>query len=102
MVEIESYPEMVRSVSFPNAKLFTDRLGSSSDVESSTIASFNSAFISAFRQTPAFELWDRTTDAELFDLVEPKYVNLFNLTSFLRWLTLIIHAGTRWRAKRIR
>lgn len=38
------------------------------------MTSFNERFIDAFKATPAFELWDRTTDSVIFDLVEPKCV----------------------------
>jgi hypothetical protein len=38
--------------------------------------SYNEAWIAAFRQTDAFDLWDRTTDPVIFDLVEPKYAEL--------------------------
>ncbi|BGP42293.1 hypothetical protein JCM10449v2_006298 [Rhodotorula kratochvilovae] len=42
-------------------------------LESYNPASFNEAFINAFKRTAAFELWDRTTDEVIFDLVEPKH-----------------------------
>lgn len=38
------------------------------------MGSFNESFIHAFRATPAFELWNKTTDDVIFDLVEPRYV----------------------------
>ena len=37
------------------------------------MSSFNDNFIKAFTRTPAFELWDKTTDSVIFDLVEPKH-----------------------------
>lgn len=37
------------------------------------LSSYNEAWIRSFKQTPAFELWDRTTDAVIFDLVEPRH-----------------------------
>ncbi|CEQ40758.1 SPOSA6832_02416 [Sporobolomyces salmonicolor] len=43
------------------------------ELESYNPASFNEAFLRAFRRTKAFELWDRTTDEVIFDLVEPKH-----------------------------
>ena len=52
------------------------------DGESNSIASFNESFIQAFRQTPAFELWNQSTDDVIFDLVEPRYVPPFLPPSF--------------------
>lgn len=46
------------------------------ELEQYNPASFNEAFINAFKHTTAFELWDRTTDEVIFDLVEPKSVFL--------------------------
>ncbi|GAA5859457.1 hypothetical protein JCM1840_004624 [Sporobolomyces johnsonii] len=50
-----------------------DMLLSAPELESYNPASFNEAFLKAFRRTKAFELWDRTTDEVIFDLVEPKH-----------------------------
>ncbi|GAA5960992.1 hypothetical protein JCM21900_001939, partial [Sporobolomyces salmonicolor] len=50
-----------------------DMLLSAPELESYNPASFNEAFLRAFRRTKAFELWDRTTDEVIFDLVEPKH-----------------------------
>ena len=36
------------------------------------LASFNEAWLSAFRQTYAFEIWNKKTDSLIFDLVEPR------------------------------
>ena len=38
------------------------------------MASFNESFVHAVRATPAFKLWNTTTDDVIFDLVEPRYV----------------------------
>ncbi|GAA5843109.1 hypothetical protein JCM9279_001865 [Rhodotorula babjevae] len=46
---------------------------SAPELESYNPASFNEAFIMAFKHTAAYELWDRTTDEVIFDLVEPKH-----------------------------
>ncbi|EIW81213.1 hypothetical protein CONPUDRAFT_56688 [Coniophora puteana RWD-64-598 SS2] len=35
---------------------------------------FNPAWIVEFMKTSAYEVWDRTTDPTLFDIVEPRYV----------------------------
>lgn len=37
------------------------------------LSSFNEAWLSAFRHTHAFEVWDRNTDPLIFDLVEPRH-----------------------------
>ncbi|GAA6049277.1 hypothetical protein JCM3770_005918 [Rhodotorula araucariae] len=50
-----------------------EMLLSAPELESYNPASFNEAFINAFKRTSAFELWDRTTDEVIFDLVEPKH-----------------------------
>ncbi|KAK4692942.1 hypothetical protein P7C70_g9027, partial [Phenoliferia sp. Uapishka_3] len=42
-------------------------------VDRNMMTAFNDRFIEAFKATPAFELWDRTTDSHVFDLVEPKH-----------------------------
>lgn len=42
------------------------------DTDSNMLSSFNEKFVQAFKQTPAFKLWDGTTDSVIFDLVEPK------------------------------
>jgi hypothetical protein len=36
---------------------------------------FNPLWISEFKKTNAYEVWDRTTDPMLFDVVEPRSVN---------------------------
>jgi hypothetical protein len=41
---------------------------------------FNPLWISEFKLTNAYEVWDRITDPLLFDLVEPRYKNLHDLT----------------------
>ncbi|BGP26584.1 late secretory pathway protein AVL9 family protein [Rhodotorula toruloides] len=50
-----------------------EMLLSAPELESYNPASFNEAFLNAFKRTTAFELWDRTTDEVIFDLVEPKH-----------------------------
>ncbi|GAA5891353.1 hypothetical protein JCM8208_002596 [Rhodotorula glutinis] len=50
-----------------------EMLLSAPELESYNPASFNEAFIMAFKHTAAYELWDRTTDEVIFDLVEPKH-----------------------------
>lgn len=42
------------------------------ELDSYNMSSFNEAFIRGFKATPAFKVWDKTTDAAIFDLVEPK------------------------------
>lgn len=37
------------------------------------LGSYNESWIAAFKQTPAFRLWDSSTDPVIFDLVEPKH-----------------------------
>ncbi|GAA95821.1 hypothetical protein E5Q_02478 [Mixia osmundae IAM 14324] len=39
----------------------------------SSLASYNEAWITAFRATPACKLWNLMTDPALFDLIEPKH-----------------------------
>lgn len=43
-------------------------------MDTNGLSSFNEGFVRAFKATPAFELWDRTTDSVIFDLVEPRCV----------------------------
>ncbi|GAA6005131.1 Avl9p [Rhodotorula paludigena] len=50
-----------------------EMLLSAPELESYNPASFNEAFLNAFKRTAAYELWDRTTDEVIFDLVEPKH-----------------------------
>ncbi|KAK4050816.1 hypothetical protein OIV83_003238 [Microbotryomycetes sp. JL201] len=50
-----------------------DVLLSQEDINSYNMSSWNELFIRQFRATPAFELWNRTTDAAIFDLVEPRH-----------------------------
>ncbi|KPV73583.1 uncharacterized protein RHOBADRAFT_54788 [Rhodotorula graminis WP1] len=50
-----------------------EMLLSAPELESYNPASFNEAFIMAFKHTAAYELWDCTTDEVIFDLVEPKH-----------------------------
>ena len=37
------------------------------------LAAYGEPFIAALRATPAFALWDRTTDSVIFDLIEPRH-----------------------------
>ncbi|KDQ20941.1 hypothetical protein BOTBODRAFT_151915 [Botryobasidium botryosum FD-172 SS1] len=37
------------------------------------LQNFGEAWISAFRQTNAFEVWDRITDPSIFDIIEPRH-----------------------------
>ncbi|KAL8278586.1 hypothetical protein RQP46_009078 [Phenoliferia psychrophenolica] len=46
---------------------------SGNEVDRNLMASFNDRFVDAFKATPAFTLWDATTDSVIFDLVEPKH-----------------------------
>jgi hypothetical protein len=46
---------------------------------------FGLHWIAAFKMTPAFEVWDRVTDPMLFDLVEPKWVELPICDSSFAW-----------------
>jgi len=56
-----------------SCRLIRWRLGGT-ELESYNPSSFNEGFIKAFKQTRAFEIWDKNTDEVIFDLVEPKYV----------------------------
>lgn len=42
--------------------------------DASSAEDFNPLWISEFKKTNAFEVWDRTTDTMLFDIVEPRSV----------------------------
>ena len=42
------------------------------EVDRNLMSSFNDRFVDALKATPAFTLWDATTDSVIFDLVEPK------------------------------
>lgn len=42
------------------------------EINAYNMSSWNDLFIRQLRSTPAFALWDRTTDAAIFDLVEPR------------------------------
>lgn len=46
------------------------------DMDTNGLSSFNEGFVKAFKATPAFELWNHTTDSVIFDLVEPRCVLL--------------------------
>jgi hypothetical protein len=37
---------------------------------------FNPLWISEFKKTNAYEVWERTTDPLLFDIVEPRWEHL--------------------------
>ncbi|GAA5857761.1 hypothetical protein JCM5353_002200 [Sporobolomyces roseus] len=50
-----------------------EMLLSAPELESYNPSSFNEGFIKAFKQTRAFEIWDKNTDEVIFDLVEPKH-----------------------------
>ncbi|GAA5974744.1 hypothetical protein JCM11641_007249 [Rhodosporidiobolus odoratus] len=50
-----------------------EMLLSAPELESYNPASFNEAFLKAFKRTAACELWDKNTDEAIFDLVEPKH-----------------------------
>ena len=43
------------------------------DVEGDPSAEFSSAYLEAWRETENFKLWNRTTDSQLFDIVEPRH-----------------------------
>ena len=44
------------------------------EVDRNLMSSFNDRFVDALKATPAFTLWDATTDSVIFDLVEPKSI----------------------------
>ncbi|KDE09425.1 hypothetical protein MVLG_00328 [Microbotryum lychnidis-dioicae p1A1 Lamole] len=46
---------------------------SGNEMASYNVESFNDLFVRAFKATPAFAVWNRTTDDAIFDLVEPKH-----------------------------
>ena len=39
-----------------------------------SIQDFNMLWISEFKKTNAYEVWERVTDPMLFDIVEPRFV----------------------------
>ena len=39
------------------------------------VQDFNMLWIQEFKQTNAYEVWNRITDSMLFDIVEPRYVH---------------------------
>ena len=43
------------------------------DVEGDPSAEFSPAFLDAWQRTGNFKLWNRTTDSQLFDIVEPRH-----------------------------
>ena len=43
------------------------------DVEGDPSAEFSPSFLEAWQQTENFKLWNRTTDSQLFDIVEPRH-----------------------------
>ncbi|KLT44676.1 hypothetical protein CC85DRAFT_242154 [Cutaneotrichosporon oleaginosum] len=47
--------------------------GVSSPGEPNPLFHFGEAFTASFRQTPAYELWNSTTDEVIFDLTEPRH-----------------------------
>ncbi|BEJ15278.1 hypothetical protein CspHIS471_0410450 [Cutaneotrichosporon sp. HIS471] len=47
--------------------------GVGAPAESNPLLHFGEAYTEAFRQTPAYELWDSTTDEVIFDLTEPRH-----------------------------
>ncbi len=38
------------------------------------VQNFGEAWVEAFRQSPAFMVWDRITDPVIFDIVEARFV----------------------------
>ena len=40
------------------------------------IQDFNTLWISEFKKTNAYEVWDRVTDPLVFDIIEPRYALL--------------------------
>ena len=44
-------------------------------VDSSAVEDFNPLWISEFKKTNAYEVWDRITDPLIFDIIEPRYVS---------------------------
>ncbi|KAF2168311.1 hypothetical protein M409DRAFT_65756 [Zasmidium cellare ATCC 36951] len=43
------------------------------DVEGDPSAEFSNAFVEAWQQSENYKLWNRTTDSQLFDIVEPRH-----------------------------
>jgi len=41
----------------------------------SSTEDFNPLWISEFKSTNVYEVWERTTDPMLFDIIEPRYEN---------------------------
>lgn len=42
--------------------------------DASTLEDFSTVWIAEFTKTNAYEVWDRSTDPMLFDIVEPRLV----------------------------
>lgn len=42
--------------------------------DASALEDFNTVWIAEFTKTNAYEVWDRSTDPMLFDIVEPRLV----------------------------
>lgn len=50
-------------------------------IEPTSTEDFNHLWMSEFKNTNAYEVWERTTDPMLFDIVEPRYVQVTLLVS---------------------
>lgn len=50
--------------------------------DANTLDDFNPIWIAEFKHTNAFDVWQRTTDPMLFDIVEPRHAFLFHLHPF--------------------
>lgn len=46
------------------------------------VQDFSLLWISEFKKTNAYEVWERVTDPMLFDIVEPRYVHLWQKLHF--------------------
>jgi hypothetical protein len=55
--------------------------------DSTSTEDFNPFWISEFKKTNAYEVWNRVTDPALFDIVEPRSV-------FLLFLDICIQTST--------
>ncbi len=64
------------------------------------VQDFNMLWISEFKKTNAYEVWERVTDSMLFDIVEPRYVNVSSranvITQNRRILDTHVASGHRW------
>jgi hypothetical protein len=49
--------------------------------DTNALDDFNPIWIAEFKRTNAFDVWQRTTDSMLFDIVEPRYASFISTGS---------------------